>query len=115
MSSSCSSQNFCTPEEFHGGLNTRSVRLSGQPAYYARPNRILLYNTGTHGIKPGVSVSFDFNGDRIFLRLLFPAWRSGVRQWLNSRTYVASPRICYWVSFVVCRFNVSFWEWEKIP
>src|SRR5215510_931219 len=28
-------------------------------------------DAGTHGIKPGISLSFDFNGYRTFLRLLF--------------------------------------------
>jgi hypothetical protein len=30
------------PEEFQGVVNARCVRLSGQPGYYARPNRTLL-------------------------------------------------------------------------
>src|SRR5215813_975074 len=28
-------------------------------------------NAGTHSVKTGISLSFDFNGYRIFLRLLF--------------------------------------------
>src|SRR5262245_43888805 len=40
-------------------------------------------NAGTHGIKPGISLSFDFNGHSILLRLLFwhggPVWAFGGR------------------------------------
>jgi len=41
----CHSTNVCCDplrsEESHGIVNARSVRLSGQPGYYARPNRTL--------------------------------------------------------------------------
>src|SRR5262249_61821056 len=41
-------------------------------------------NAGTHGIKPSISLSFDLNGDRIFLRLLF--WRGGEGLVFSGRT-----------------------------
>src|SRR5215831_8343386 len=58
-------------QECQGVVNARSVRRSRQPGTMLAPIGLYRNDAGTHGIKPGISLSFDFNGYRTFLRLLF--------------------------------------------